>query len=27
LRAAESVWPMRQFSAAIWLIARKRLGF
>lgn len=27
LRAAENVWPFRAFSAAIWLIARKRLGF
>lgn len=27
LRAAETIWPLRGFSAAIWLIARKRLGF
>ena len=27
LRAAESIWPLREFSAAIWVIARKRLGF
>jgi 2-polyprenyl-3-methyl-5-hydroxy-6-metoxy-1,4-benzoquinol methylase len=27
LRAAEGIWPLRGFSAAIWLIARKRLGF
>lgn len=27
LRALESIWPLRGFSAAIWLIARKRLGF
>jgi len=27
LHAAESIWPLREFSAAIWVIARKRLGF
>ena len=27
LRAAERIWPLREFSAAIWVIARKRVGF
>lgn len=27
LRALERVWPLRVFSAAIWVVARKRSGF
>jgi SAM-dependent methyltransferase len=27
LRVAERIWPLRVFSAAIWVIARKRWGF
>jgi len=27
LRALERIWPLGAFSAAIWLVARKRLGF
>jgi SAM-dependent methyltransferase len=27
LRVVERIWPLRAFSAAIWVIARKRLGF
>ena len=27
LHAAERIWPLRAFSAAIWIVARKRWGF